>query len=111
VWSCIAAIAERLSGAKSPAILVDTDADRFRVASDLMTLADKMKVPVAVINTAKGVIDETFPHYLGIYNSKASEPHVRDAIETSDCLLAVGTLPVSRSIPANRLSVPWRLYS
>jgi indolepyruvate decarboxylase len=75
-----------------------------------MTLADKMKVPVAVINTAKGVIDETFPHYLGIYNGKASEPHVRDAIETSDCLLAVGYRPIevttgdfSASLPADTI--------
>jgi indolepyruvate decarboxylase len=73
---------------------VDTDADRFGVASELMALAEKMQVPVAVINTAKGVIDETFPHYLGIYNGKASEPHVRDAIETSDCLLAIGYRPI-----------------
>jgi indolepyruvate decarboxylase len=83
--SCLAAIVGRMSAAKSPAILVDADADRFRVASDLMELAEKMQAPVAVINTAKAVIDETFPHYLGIYNGKVSEPHVREAIETSDC--------------------------
>jgi indolepyruvate decarboxylase len=40
------------------------------------------------------VIDETFAHYLGIYNGKASEPHVREAIETSDCLLSVGYRPI-----------------
>ena len=34
--SCIAAIVSRLSAAKSPAILVDADADRFGVASELM---------------------------------------------------------------------------
>src|SRR5215472_9732598 len=44
--SCIASIAKRLSAATSPAILVDADADRFRVASDLMALAAKMQVPV-----------------------------------------------------------------
>src|SRR5271156_3109229 len=38
--SCIAAIAGRLSAAKSPAILVDADADRFGVASELMELAE-----------------------------------------------------------------------
>jgi len=92
--SCIDAIAGRLSTAKSPAILVDADAGRFGVASELMALADKMQAPVAVINTAKGVIDETFPLYLGIYNGKASAPHVRNAIETSDCLLAVGYRPI-----------------
>src|SRR5262249_38132186 len=63
--SCVAAIAGRLSAATSPAILVDADADRFRVASELMELAEKIQAPVAVINAAKGVIDETFPHYLG----------------------------------------------
>jgi indolepyruvate decarboxylase len=92
--SCIAAIARGLSGATSPAILVDTDADRFGVASELIELTEKLQSPVAVINAAKGVIDETSPHYLGIYNGRASEPHVREAIETSDCLLAVGYRPI-----------------
>jgi indolepyruvate decarboxylase len=92
--SCIAAISKRLSAATSPAILVDADVDRFRVASMLLELAGKIQTPVAVINAAKAVIDETFPHYLGIYAGKASEPHVREAIETSDCLLAIGYRPI-----------------
>src|SRR5262249_3100546 len=50
--------------------------------------------PVAVINTAKAVIDETFTHYAGIYNGKASAPDVREAIETSDCLISVGYRPI-----------------
>jgi indolepyruvate decarboxylase len=108
--SCIAAIAARLSSAKSSAILVDADAARFGVASELMELSEKMQAPVAVINTAKGVIDETFQHYLGIYNGKASEPHAREAIETSDCLLAIGYRPLevttgdfSASLPVNTI--------
>jgi indolepyruvate decarboxylase len=92
--SCIAAIAGRLSSAKSPAILVDADAGRFGVASELMELAEKMQAPVAAINAAKSMIEETFPYYLGIYNGKASAPHVREAIETSDCLLAIGYRPI-----------------
>ena len=108
--SCIAAIAARLSAATSPAILVDADADRFGVASELMALAEKMQSPVAVINTAKGVIDETFPHYRGIYLGRASEPQVREAIETSDCLLAIGYRPIevttgdfTAALPANTI--------
>src|SRR6516164_1349214 len=92
--SCIGAIAERLSSAKSPAILVDADAGRFGLASELMELAKRMQAPVAAINPAKSVIDETFPHFLGIYNGKASAPPVREAIETSDCLLAIGYRPI-----------------
>ena len=59
--SCTAAIADRLSLARSPAILVDLDADRFGVAGQIMELAEKTRVPVAVAPTAKAVIDETFP--------------------------------------------------
>src|SRR5215470_3207604 len=92
--SCVAAIAGRLSQAKAPAILVDLDADRFGAAGDLMGLAEKMRLPVAVVATAKAVIDETFPYYAGIYNGKASPPHVREAIETSDCLLSIGYRPI-----------------
>lgn len=91
--SCTAAIASRLSQAKSPAILVDLDAGRFGAAAEIMRLAEKAQVPVAVVATAMAVIDETFPHYLGLYNGKASQPHVREAIETSDCLLSIGYRP------------------
>jgi indolepyruvate decarboxylase len=108
--SCIAAIVGRLSTAKAPAILVDADAGRFGVAPELIELAEKMQAPVAVINTAKSVIDETFPHYFGIYNGKASEPRVRDAIESSDCLLAICYRPIevttgdfSASLPTNTI--------
>jgi len=108
--SCVAAIAERLSAATSPAILADTEADRFGVARDLMILAEKIQAPIAVIDAAKAVIDETFAYYLGIYNGKASEPQVRQAIETSDCLLAIGYRPIevttadfTASLPANTI--------
>jgi len=114
--SCIAAIAERLSAATSPAILVDADADRFGVASELIELAEKTQAPVAVINAAKAVVDETFLHYVGVYNGAASEPHTREAIETSDCLLAIGYRPIevttgdfSASLPANTIHA--RAYS
>jgi indolepyruvate decarboxylase len=108
--SCITAIAGRISAAKSPAILFDADAGRFGVASELMELAEKMQAPMAAINAAKAVIDETFPHYLGIYAGKASEPNVREAIETSDCLLSIGYRPIevttgdfTASLPTNTI--------
>jgi len=92
--SCIAAIAGRMAVAKSPVILVDADASRFAVASELMELAEKLQAPVAAINAAKAVIDETFDHYIGIYGGKASEPHVREIVESSDCLLCIGYRPI-----------------
>jgi indolepyruvate decarboxylase len=92
--SCTAAIASHLAAARSPAILVDQDADRFGAAAEVMELAEKLQVPVAVTGPAKAVVDETFPYYAGIYNGKASQPYTREAIETSDCLLSIAYRPI-----------------
>jgi indolepyruvate decarboxylase len=108
--SCTAAIAARLSDATSPAILVDQDADRYGAAAEIMELAGKMQLPVAVTGPAKAVIDETFPYHAGIYNGKASEPYTREAIEKSDCLLSIAYRPIdgtsgdfTASLPANTI--------
>jgi indolepyruvate decarboxylase len=108
--SCIAAVAGRLSAAKSPVILVDTDAARFGVAAELMELAEKLQAPVAVINAAKGVIDESFARYVGIYAGQGSEPGVCETVESSDCLLAIAYRPIevttgdfTASLPANTI--------
>jgi indolepyruvate decarboxylase len=88
--SCAAAIVSRLARATSPAILVDSDVDRFGAAAEVMGLAERIQAPVAVVSTAKAVIDETFHQYVGLYNGKASQPGVQEAIEHSDCLLSIG---------------------
>ncbi len=108
--SCSAAIARHLSGATSPAILVDQDAGRYGVAAEITELAAKMQMPVAVTGPAKAVIDETFPYYAGIYNGRASEPSTITAIEGSDCLLSIAYRPIdgtsgdfTAKLPANTI--------
>ena len=108
--SCAAAIADQLSRAKSPAILVDRDADQYGVATEVMGLAEKLQAPVAVTGPAKAVIDETFPYYAGVYNGKGSAPQTREAVEGSDCLLSIGYRPIdgtsgdfTASLPADTI--------
>jgi indolepyruvate decarboxylase len=108
--SCVGAIAGLLSQAKSPAILVDEDVQRYGAATEVMGLAEKLQLPVAVTGPAKGVIDETFPYYAGVYNGKASAPQTREAIEASDCLLSIGYRPIdgtsgdfTASLPASTI--------
>jgi len=87
---CASAIIERLTHATSAAILIDLDADRFGVANTILRLAEKRCIPIAAINTSKAVIDDTSPYFCGIYSGAASSPAARDAVERSDCLLAIG---------------------
>jgi indolepyruvate decarboxylase len=104
--SCVSAIAARLSDATSPAILVDMDAARYDVGREIMGLAEKLQAHVAAITSAKGVIDETFPYYAGIYAGKAGAPQARDAVEGSDCLLAIGYRPVDLTTGSFTDSLP-----
>jgi indolepyruvate decarboxylase len=104
--SCADAIAGRLSAARSPAILVDQDVDRFGVAAEVMALAEKMQLPVAVATTAIAVIDQTFPYYAGVYNGQASLLYAREAVEDSDCLLSVGYRPIDLTTGDFTASLP-----
>jgi indolepyruvate decarboxylase len=108
--SCAAGIADQLSRARSPAILVDQEVARYTAATEVMGLAEKLQLPVAVTGPAKAVIDETFPYYAGVYNGRASAPQTREAIEASDCLLSIGYRPIdgtsgdfTASLPANTI--------
>jgi indolepyruvate decarboxylase len=92
--SCAAAIADRMSKAQSPAILIDQDAGRYGAAADVRMLAEKLRAPVAVTSPAKAMIDENFPLYAGIYNGKGSTAQARQAIEDADCLLSIGYRPI-----------------
>jgi indolepyruvate decarboxylase len=108
--SCATAIADRLSQAKSPAILVDQDVDRYGAAPEVVRLAAKLRLPVAVTGPAKAVIDETFDHYAGVYNGRGSDPRTREAVEAADCLLSIGYRPIDGTsgdftarLPANTI--------
>ena len=44
------------------------------------------------IRAGKGAIDETDPHYGGVYIGEISLPDVKKAVEESDCILSIGAL-------------------
>jgi indolepyruvate decarboxylase len=92
--SCASAIAARLTAANAPAIVIDLDADRFGVAGEVTELAAKLGLPVATMVSSKAVIDETSPHFVGLYAGAGSLPVTREAVEKSDCLLTLGYRPV-----------------
>ena len=88
--ACTEMILERLQAAKSPAFLLDIDAMRFGVSGQIMELAERFQMQVAVLNCAKGAVPESSPLLVGTYAGIASSPATRGAIEGSDCLLTVG---------------------
>ena len=78
---------QRIDASTNFALLVDADVARFGQTAVAVQLANKLGCPVAVMGTAKGIIDETEPGYRGVYSGALSPPEVREAIESAECLL------------------------
>jgi indolepyruvate decarboxylase len=87
----ICRISERLAQAHRPAILLDSDADRFGWTEVLVALAEARGMPIAHLLPARGIVSDSHPLSIGTYRGEASAPVVRTAVEDSDCLLCVGT--------------------
>lgn len=86
------AVLSTLYESKSPAIFVDCLVDRHNAIEELRALIEKISCPIFSTNMGKGIIDETHPNYLGVYNGMVSGLGVAAAIEKSDCVLIVGSL-------------------
>jgi indolepyruvate decarboxylase len=84
------AIAAKLGLAKAPALLIDLDADRFNVMSEVAALAQKLQLPVATLTSSKGTFPEQSPLFMGVYFGSVSEPSLRKRVKESDCLLTIG---------------------
>lgn len=79
-----------LISSKKPALLIDNEADIFNVTTLLAELSAKTGISYACLPTTKNIMDESSPHYAGVYVGAASQLSVRNLIECSDCLIGIG---------------------
>src|ERR1700730_8807342 len=83
-------VSAKLHAAASTVLLIDADVARFGLAEKIMSISAALTVPMASMGTAKGVIDETHPNYLGLYAGAYSQPGVQEVVEKADCVLLFG---------------------
>lgn len=81
-----------LHAAKNPVILVDACAIRHRVLEEVHDLVEKSKLPTFVAPMGKGAVNETLPNYGGVYAGDGSNEGVRERVESSDLVLAIGAI-------------------
>ncbi|MGI5241017.1 alpha-keto acid decarboxylase family protein [Dactylosporangium sp. CA-139066] len=85
--------AQRLIGpARSVAVLVGHEVDRYRLGPRVVALAEALDAPVACLSSAKGVFPEGHELFAGGYAGQLSDPETRRTIEDAECLIAVGTV-------------------
>ena len=83
--------AEWANGAQRPVVLADVGVHRGRVFAELRELLEATNLPCATMMMGRAALDEHHPQHVGIYHGKTSSPdNVRQLIETSDCVLAIG---------------------
>ncbi|MBW4566414.1 MAG: alpha-keto acid decarboxylase family protein [Mojavia pulchra JT2-VF2] len=81
-----------LEKATQPVILADIGVARYHLHEQLRELLTATGYPYATMNMGKGLLEETHPQFIGIYNGAASEEYVKKRIEQSDCVLSIGVL-------------------
>ncbi|MGW4928369.1 alpha-keto acid decarboxylase family protein [Agromyces sp. NPDC004153] len=82
-------LAERMPHAPRLAVLADILVHRLDCEAHLHRLLDA-GVPHATLLWGRRVVDESAPAYLGAYLGEASDPAVRDGIESADLLVMTG---------------------
>ncbi|KAF1924583.1 pyruvate decarboxylase [Didymella exigua CBS 183.55] len=91
--AAVHAITSALSAAKHPSILIDALVQRFDAISETQQLINTLCVPVFSANMGKGIIDETSPFYIGVWNGAIGTPGVLEAAESADLMITLGYLP------------------
>ena len=81
-----------LEKASQPVILADIGVARYHLHEQLRELLTATGYPYATMNMGKGLLEETHPQFIGIYNGAASQESVRKRIEQADCVLTIGAL-------------------
>src|SRR5205807_4784093 len=83
--------AQLLAKAKRPVIIAGVEIHRFGLQDKVLAFAEKYKIPLAATILGKSVIPEKHPLYIGLYEGAMGRAEVTQFVETSDCVLLLGT--------------------
>ncbi|MBM4455454.1 MAG: alpha-keto acid decarboxylase family protein [Verrucomicrobia bacterium] len=89
--AAVQAIVARMKKARRAVVLPTFHVGRYQAKAELLSFLQRTRLPFALTDMDKGLLDETHPQYLGIYGGKSSYPaSVASAVERSDLLLDIG---------------------
>jgi indolepyruvate decarboxylase len=90
---------EMIAEARKPVILAGVELHRFGVTDLALKLAKRANIPIASDLLSKSAVAENHPLYLGVYGgAMSSDPAVRQYVESSDCVLMLGTFITDMSM-------------
>jgi indolepyruvate decarboxylase len=81
----------RITTAQQPVLLLGVEIHRFGLQEEAVRLAEESGIPMAATMLGKGVVAETHPLYMGLYEGALGREEVTKYVEASDCVLMLGT--------------------
>ncbi|MFV1976623.1 MAG: alpha-keto acid decarboxylase family protein [Candidatus Scalindua sp.] len=83
--------AKIINASEKPAIIAGIELHRYGLQEEFLQFIDKTHIPVASTPLSKSVISEHHPLYMGVYEGAIGREEVREYVESSDCLILMGT--------------------
>jgi indolepyruvate decarboxylase len=83
--------AERIEQARQPVLLLGVEIHRFGLQDLALKLAESAGIPMAATMLGKGVVGETHPLYMGLYEGAVGREEITRYVEASDCVIMLGT--------------------
>ncbi len=84
-------ISSMMDQSQNPVLLSGIHVSRYNLQAQVQQLAEKINLPVATMMMGKGSFDERHKNFIGLYAGSLGNTQVQNIVETSDCVLAVGT--------------------
>lgn len=81
----------RIEHARQPVLLLGVEIHRFGLQEEAVKLAEQSGIPMAATMLGKGVVAETHPLYMGLYEGALGNDAVTKYVEASDCVIMLGT--------------------
>jgi indolepyruvate decarboxylase len=102
----------RIENARQPVLLLGVEIHRFGLQEEAVRLAEDSRIPMAATMLGKGVVAETHPLYMGLYEGALGREEVTKYVEASDCVLMLGTFmtDINLGVYTAELSLPDCIY-
>lgn len=81
-----------INGSERPVILAGVEIARYGLGKQLIKFAQSKNIPVATTLLGKSVVNERHPLSLGVFCGGLSNGAAEEAINSSDCIIALGVL-------------------
>jgi indolepyruvate decarboxylase len=90
--AAISAIVAAVSSSETACIVPGIMVSRYGLADQALAVINASNLPFTTMFMDKGVLDETHPNYIGLYNGNLMNEQVRSFVEGSDCVIGIGAL-------------------